>query len=103
MMGLQAKELWFTENYSDGARFSIRIDAQVYAHKSRFQQIDLYDTPEFGRVLVLDGCVMLTEKDEFIYHEMIVHPSNGGPSRISRRCIGHRRRRRRLRPGAAAI
>ena len=74
-MGLQAKELWFTENYSDGARFSIRIDAQVYAHKSRFQQIDLYDTPEFGRVLVLDGCVMLTEKDEIIYHEMIVHPA----------------------------
>lgn len=74
-MGLQARELWFTENYSDGARFSIRVDAQAYSHKSRFQQIDILDTPEFGRVLVLDGCIMLTEKDEFIYHEMIVHPA----------------------------
>lgn len=72
---MQTKELWFTENYSDDARFSFRVDAQLYTHKSRYQQIDIYDTPQFGRVLVLDGCVMLTEKDEFIYHEMITHPA----------------------------
>ena len=41
--------------------------------KSDYQQIDIFDTPEFGRVLALDGNVMLTERDEFIYHEMITH------------------------------
>ncbi len=72
---MNTKELWFTENYCPDARFSMRVDRQVYSAKSRFQQIDVYDTPAFGRVLVLDGCLMLTEKDEFIYHEMIVHPA----------------------------
>ena len=72
---MNPKELWFTENYCLDARFSMRVDRQVYSSKSRFQQIDVYDTPAFGRVLVLDGCLMLTEKDEFIYHEMIVHPA----------------------------
>ena len=43
------------------------------SHKSEFQQIDIYDTPEFGKVLTLDGNVMLTERDEFIYDEMITH------------------------------
>jgi len=42
--------------------------------KKPFQQIDVLDTYEYGKVLVIDGFVMLTEKDEFIYHEMIVHP-----------------------------
>lgn len=41
--------------------------------KSNYQQIDIYDTPEFGKVLTLDGNVMLTERDEFIYDEMITH------------------------------
>lgn len=67
--------LWFTEKYGNGAKFSIQIDRQVVSEKSYFQQIDVFDTPEFGRILVLDGCLMLTEKDEFIYHEMIVHPA----------------------------
>ena len=51
---MQAKELWFTENYCPDARFSMRVERQVYSAKSRFQQIDVYDTPAFGRVLVLD-------------------------------------------------
>ena len=41
--------------------------------QSEYQRIDIFDTPEFGRVLALDGCLMVTEKDEFIYHDMIVH------------------------------
>lgn len=66
-------ELWFTENHTKDARFSIRVDRQVYTYKSYYQQIDIFDTPEFGRILALDGCLMITEKDEFIYHDMIVH------------------------------
>jgi spermidine synthase len=66
-------ELWFTENHTDNVKFSMRVDRQLVSVKSDFQKIDIFDTPEFGRLLVIDGYVMLTEKDEFIYHEMITH------------------------------
>ena len=45
----------------------------LYTGKSEFQKIDILQTAEFGRVLTLDGLVMVTEKDEFIYHDMITH------------------------------
>ena len=66
-------ELWFTEPHTENVRFSMKVDRQVYSGKSEFQRIDIFDSLEFGRVLVLDGYTMLTEKDEFMYHEMIVH------------------------------
>ncbi|GAA0777631.1 polyamine aminopropyltransferase [Clostridium subterminale] len=66
-------ELWYTENHSETVRFSIKIDKQIYAGKSDFQRIDVFETKEFGRFFTLDGIVMITEKDEFIYHDMIVH------------------------------
>lgn len=66
-------ELWFTEEHTDNVRFSIRIDRHIESVQSDFQKIDVFQTPEFGKVLVIDGFVMLTEKDEFIYHEMITH------------------------------
>lgn len=66
-------ELWFTENHTDNVRFSMRVDRHIVSVKSDFQKIDVFQTPEFGKVLVIDGYVMLTEKDEFIYHEMITH------------------------------
>ena len=66
-------DFWFSEKHTKDVKLSIRIDRQVYSGKSDFQRIDVFDTPAFGRMLVLDGYLMLTEKDEFIYHEMIVH------------------------------
>lgn len=66
-------DLWFTEYYTKNARFSIKIDKPVISLDSEFQRIDIFDTYAFGRVLVLDGYLMLTEKDEFIYHEMMTH------------------------------
>lgn len=66
-------ELWFTEPHTKNVRFSMKVDRQIYSGKSEFQRIDIFDSLEFGRVLVLDGYTMLTEKDEFMYHEMIVH------------------------------
>ena len=66
-------ELWFTEPHTENVRFSMKVDRQIYSGKSEFQRIDIFDSLEFGRVLVLDGYTMLTEKDEFMYHEMIVH------------------------------
>jgi spermidine synthase len=66
-------EFWFSELHTPDVRLSIRVDRQVVCTKSDFQRIDVFDSPEFGRFLALDGYMMLTEKDEFIYHEMIVH------------------------------
>lgn len=66
-------ELWFSEFHAPDVKHSIRVDRHLYSQKSDYQQIDIFDTPEFGRVLTLDGSVMLTERDEFIYDEMITH------------------------------
>ena len=66
-------ELWYTDQHTDDVRFSVKATVQVASKKSAVQQIDILDTPAYGRVLVLDGGLMTTEKDEFIYHEMITH------------------------------
>ncbi len=66
-------ELWFTEKHTENVKFSIQVDKQLYTGQSEFQRIDIFESKEFGRFLTLDGYMMLTEKDEFIYHEMMVH------------------------------
>lgn len=66
-------ELWFTEEHTPTVRFSIKIKEQLLSKKSPFQQIDVFDSEEFGRFFTLDGLIMVTEKDEFIYHDMITH------------------------------
>ena len=66
-------ELWFTERHTPNVKLSIKVDRQLYTGQSEFQRIDVFDSKEFGRFLTLDGYMMLTEKDEFIYHEMITH------------------------------
>lgn len=66
-------ELWFTEEHTDNVRFTIKVDKHIFSEQSPFQRIDFFDTNEFGRVFALDGYIMLTQKDEFIYHDMIVH------------------------------
>ena len=66
-------ELWFSEQHTPNVKFSLKVDKQLFSEASEFQRIDIFDSAEFGRMLVLDGKIMLTEKDEFIYHEMIAH------------------------------
>ncbi len=66
-------DLWYTEQHTDNARFSIKIDKQLISVQSEFQRIDVFESQEFGRILTLDGFLMVTEKDEFIYHDMITH------------------------------
>lgn len=67
-------DFWYSEAQTPDVKLSIRVDRQLYAGRSEFQRIDVFESPEFGRFLALDGYMMLTEKDEFIYHEMITHP-----------------------------
>lgn len=66
-------ELWFDEFHTPDVKHSIRVNRHLYSQKSDYQQIDIFETSEFGRVLVLDNSIMLTERDEFIYDEMITH------------------------------
>lgn len=64
---------WYTESHTDNVTMSVLVDAQLYSQKSDYQKIDIFRSREFGRILTLDDIIVLTEKDEFIYHEMIVH------------------------------
>ncbi len=65
---------WFKEDlYGATITQWLAIDKVIYKGKSAYQDILLFENKSLGRVLVLDGIVQTTEKDEFIYHEMIVH------------------------------
>jgi spermidine synthase len=66
-------ELWYTEEHTSNVRFSIKVKNQIESVQSEFQKIDIFNSVEFGKILTLDGYLMVTEKDEFIYHDMIAH------------------------------
>ncbi len=66
---------WFTELDSPtGCAFSLHIKAKLHEERTPFQKIAIYDTTEFGKLMTLDDIIMLTERDNFIYHEMMAHP-----------------------------
>ena len=66
-------DLWFSEFHAPDAKPSILVKEQLYSEQTPFQKIDFFDSETFGKFFTLDGLIMITEKDEFIYHEMIVH------------------------------
>ena len=66
-------EFWFSEPHTNNVELSIRVDKQLFSEKSDFQQIDVFESVEFGRFLTSDGTVIFSEKDEFTYDEMVVH------------------------------
>jgi len=53
----------------------MKVSQTLFSGKSAFQQLDIVETLEYGRVMLLDRLVMVTERDEFIYHDMITHPA----------------------------
>ena len=65
--------LWFTEKHTKNLGITLKVKTALFHGKSEYQVIDVLDTFEFGRMLLLDGLVMITERDEFVYHEMITH------------------------------
>ncbi len=66
-------EMWFSEFHTPDVKHSIRFNRHLYSKQSDYQRIDIFETPEFGRALTLDDNMMLTDRDEFIYDEMITH------------------------------
>jgi spermidine synthase len=69
-------EGWFREAVeTEGLAFSLAIEEKIHDETSAYQRIEVYRTSHWGKLLALDGCVMLTERDEFFYHEMMSHPA----------------------------
>ncbi|UCF90793.1 MAG: polyamine aminopropyltransferase [Desulfobacterales bacterium] len=66
-------EIWIREGHENTSELGFRIERTLFSQRSRFQQVDVLKTKNHGVILVNDGIVMLTERDEFIYHEMIAH------------------------------
>lgn len=64
---------WFIEEDNKELRFGYATENKIFSAESEFQKIEIFETKAYGRMLVIDGCVMTTEKDEFVYHEMISH------------------------------
>lgn len=65
--------LWFTELYENDSGFAVKIKETLFSGKSEYQKLDILQTEQLGKMMVLDGLVMLTEANEFSYHEMIAH------------------------------
>ena len=66
-------DLWYSEFHSETIKLSVQVEKQLLSKQSPFQRIDVFESKELGRFFTLDGYIMITEKDEFIYHDMIVH------------------------------
>ena len=79
------RNVWFTE-YEEDHGLSLRHKGdKLFDRQSEFQRVTVLDTYKFGKMLTLDGAIMTTENDEYVYHEMIIHPAVqlvGSPKRI---------------------
>jgi spermidine synthase len=67
---------WFTEQVlSTGTAFSLKITKKLHEEQSDFQHLEIFDTETFGKLMTIDGCTMVSTRDNFFYHEMISHPA----------------------------
>ena len=64
---------WYHEQFHGAVRFAVRAQEHLHSEHSEFQKIDVYQSEFFGKFLTLDNLMMLTERDECVYHEMLVH------------------------------
>lgn len=72
----QLSEGWFTEVFQNqGTAFSLKVTGKLHEAQSPYQKVEVYATETFGNLMVIDGCVMLTTRDNFLYHEMMSHPA----------------------------
>lgn len=67
---------WFTERLQrEGTAFSLEVTAKLHEEQSPYQFLEIYQTSTFGKLMVIDGSIMLTDRDNFLYHEMMSHPA----------------------------
>ncbi|MBD1379707.1 spermidine synthase [Metabacillus arenae] len=65
--------LWYTEKQTKNFGITLKIKETLHTEQTDFQKLEMVETEEFGNMLFLDGMVMTSEKDEFVYHEMVAH------------------------------
>jgi len=66
---------WYTERHTPTRGLTFEVEKNIYQEKSQHQILDIVSTQDFGLVMMLDGVIMVTERDEFVYHEMLAHPA----------------------------
>jgi spermidine synthase len=67
---------WYTEQWAgQGSAISLKIAKKLHDEQSQYQRIEIYETETFGTLMTLDGLVMVTDRDNFVYHEMMTHPA----------------------------
>ena len=93
-------DIWFSQMDTDNVKTSVRVDKQLFSQENDYQRIDVFESKEFGKMIVLDGDIIFSEADEFIYNEMVVHVPmavhphvkdvliiGGGDGGVARTCI----------------
>jgi len=79
-------EKWFTEICEhSGTAFSLKIKRKLHEEKTPYQTISIYETEKFGNFMAIDGCTMVSTRDNFLYHEMMSHPvlfTHPNPKRV---------------------
>ena len=67
---------WFTEVCEEcGSAFSLKVKKKLHEEQTPYQKIEIYDTTKYGHLMVIDGFIMLSDRDNFLYHEMMSHPA----------------------------
>lgn len=66
-------DLWFSESHTPDVKLSVRTEEQLFVGKSEWQDISVINTPSFGKMLILNGHVLFSDADNFVYNEMVVH------------------------------
>lgn len=74
-MILNNEKKWFKEDGEWGEQHAFQYDELLCEYATKFQDVKIYRTPEYGKMLVLDGFCQSAQKDEYIYHEALVHPA----------------------------
>ncbi len=69
----KSSDLWFSNYQTKNVTLDIKVSKQLFAADSEYQRIEVYESPAFGRFLALDGSVLFSEADEFVYNEMVTH------------------------------
>ena len=64
---------WVEENHDDQYRFGFRVTKELFSGQSDFQKVEVVETAGHGKMLLNDGLVMVSERDEFVYHDMMAH------------------------------
>ncbi len=70
---MSARARWIDEEYQGLVRTGFRLKRRVFKGKSPFQTVEVVETKGHGKLLLIDGMTMVSERDEFVYHEMIAH------------------------------